>query len=130
MASGPVSTVTLKRLPRPNSLVTVTSLDGKPVRGTYQVLNTTSHGGFFETFMGDEGSLVVSEALGPAAGRLPVIAGILVATLANHALAGAQAGMLGETVANAASERGTETWSSMSSARQPAPLMSAKLIWL
>ena len=25
-----------------------------PVRGFYQVLNTTSHGGFFETFMGDE----------------------------------------------------------------------------
>jgi len=32
-----------------------------PVRGAYQVLNTTSHGGFFETFMGDEGSMVVSE---------------------------------------------------------------------
>lgn len=32
-----------------------------PVRAFYQVLNTTSHGGFFETFMGDEGSLVVSE---------------------------------------------------------------------
>jgi predicted dehydrogenase len=31
------------------------------VRGTYQVLNTTSHGGFFETFMGDEGSLIISE---------------------------------------------------------------------
>ncbi len=31
------------------------------VRGTYQVYNTTSHGGFFETFMGDEGSMVVSE---------------------------------------------------------------------
>lgn len=34
---------------------------GKKVRGFYQVLNTTSHGGFFETFMGDEGSLVISE---------------------------------------------------------------------
>ncbi len=34
---------------------------GKKVRGFYQVLNTTSHGGFFETFMGTEGSLMVSE---------------------------------------------------------------------
>ncbi len=32
-----------------------------PVRGSYQVLNTTSHGGFFETFMGDQGSMTVSE---------------------------------------------------------------------
>lgn len=32
-----------------------------PVRAFYQVLNTTSHGGFFETFMGTEGSMVVSE---------------------------------------------------------------------
>ncbi len=32
-----------------------------PVRAFYQVLNTTSHGGFWEAFMGDEGSLVVSE---------------------------------------------------------------------
>jgi predicted dehydrogenase len=32
-----------------------------PVRAFYQVLNTTSHGGFFETLMGDEGSLVISE---------------------------------------------------------------------
>ncbi len=31
------------------------------VRGTYQVLNTTSHGGFYETFMGDQGSMVISE---------------------------------------------------------------------
>ena len=31
------------------------------VRGMYQVLNTTSHGGFYETFMGDQGSLVISE---------------------------------------------------------------------
>jgi predicted dehydrogenase len=31
------------------------------VRGFYQVLNTTSHGGFYETFMGDQGSMVVSE---------------------------------------------------------------------
>ncbi len=31
------------------------------VRGQYQVLNTTSHGGFYETFMGDQGSMVVSE---------------------------------------------------------------------
>lgn len=30
-------------------------------RAFYQVLNTTSHGGFHETFMGDEGTLVVSE---------------------------------------------------------------------
>lgn len=37
--------------------------NGKPqtVRGIYQVLNTTSHGGFYETFMGDEGTLVISE---------------------------------------------------------------------
>jgi len=32
-----------------------------PVRGLYQVLNTTSHGGFYETFMGDQGSMVISE---------------------------------------------------------------------
>jgi len=32
-----------------------------PVRGFYEVLSTTSHGGFFETFMGNEGSMVVSE---------------------------------------------------------------------
>ena len=32
-----------------------------PVRGFYQVLNTTSHGGFYETFMGDEGSMDISE---------------------------------------------------------------------
>lgn len=31
------------------------------VRAFYQVLNTTSHGGFFETFMGDAGTLVISE---------------------------------------------------------------------
>lgn len=31
------------------------------VRGFYQVLNTTSHGGFYETFMGDQGSMVISE---------------------------------------------------------------------
>ncbi|MBU0641504.1 MAG: Gfo/Idh/MocA family oxidoreductase [Planctomycetes bacterium] len=31
------------------------------VRGFYQVLNTTSQGGFYEQFMGDEGSLVVSD---------------------------------------------------------------------
>lgn len=31
------------------------------VRAYYQVLNTTGHGGFYETFMGDEGSIVVSE---------------------------------------------------------------------
>jgi len=31
------------------------------VRAFYQVLNTTSHGGYYETFMGDEGSLVISE---------------------------------------------------------------------
>ena len=32
-----------------------------PVRGFYQVLNTTSHGGFYETFMGDQGSITISE---------------------------------------------------------------------
>lgn len=31
------------------------------VRAFYQVLNTTSHGGFFEAFMGDEGSMTISE---------------------------------------------------------------------
>lgn len=31
------------------------------VRAFYQILNTTGHGGFYETFMGDEGSIVVSE---------------------------------------------------------------------
>lgn len=31
------------------------------VRAFYQVLNTTSHGGFYETFMGDQGSIDVSE---------------------------------------------------------------------
>lgn len=31
------------------------------VRAFYQVLNTTSHGGFFEAFLGDEGSLDLSE---------------------------------------------------------------------
>jgi predicted dehydrogenase len=31
------------------------------VRGFYQVLNTTSYGGFFETIMGEEGALMVSE---------------------------------------------------------------------
>ncbi len=34
---------------------------GKTVRGFYQILNTTSYGGYWETFMGDEGSLMVSE---------------------------------------------------------------------
>lgn len=32
-----------------------------PVRAFYQVLNTTSHGGFYECFMGNEGSMVISE---------------------------------------------------------------------
>lgn len=32
-----------------------------PVRGSYQVLNTTSHGGYYESFMGDQGSLDISE---------------------------------------------------------------------
>jgi len=31
------------------------------VRGFYQVLNSTSHGGYYETFMGTDGSLVISE---------------------------------------------------------------------
>ncbi|MCC5827971.1 MAG: Gfo/Idh/MocA family oxidoreductase [Phycisphaeraceae bacterium] len=31
------------------------------IRGTYQVLNTTSHGGFRELLMGDEGTLAISE---------------------------------------------------------------------
>lgn len=32
-----------------------------PVRGFYQVLNTTSSGGFYEQFMGDEGALAISD---------------------------------------------------------------------
>ncbi|MCC5875514.1 MAG: Gfo/Idh/MocA family oxidoreductase, partial [Candidatus Sumerlaeia bacterium] len=32
-----------------------------PARAFYQVLNTSSHGGFSETFMGDEGTMVISE---------------------------------------------------------------------
>ncbi len=32
-----------------------------PVRAFYQVQTTTAHGGFYETFMGDDGSLVISE---------------------------------------------------------------------
>ncbi len=35
--------------------------DGGHVRSFYQILNTTSYGGFYETFMGDEGTLVISE---------------------------------------------------------------------
>jgi len=37
--------------------------DGKKtiVRGFYQVLSTTSHGGYAETFMGDQGSIIISE---------------------------------------------------------------------
>ncbi|MFW6062249.1 MAG: Gfo/Idh/MocA family protein [Planctomycetota bacterium] len=35
--------------------------EGGRIRGFYQVLNTTSYGGFYEVFMGDEGSLVISE---------------------------------------------------------------------
>ena len=32
-----------------------------PARAFYEVLNTTSYGGFYEQFMGDEGSLVISD---------------------------------------------------------------------
>jgi predicted dehydrogenase len=32
-----------------------------PVRGMYEVYNTTSQGGFYEQFMGDEGTLVISD---------------------------------------------------------------------
>ena len=32
-----------------------------PARAFYQVQTTTSHGGFYETFMGDDGSIVISE---------------------------------------------------------------------
>ncbi len=35
--------------------------DAGPVRALYEVLNTTSYGGFYEVFLGDQGSLVVSE---------------------------------------------------------------------
>jgi predicted dehydrogenase len=34
------------------------------VRGQYDLFSTTSHGGYVETFMGTEGSLVISESLG------------------------------------------------------------------
>ena len=34
---------------------------GGPVRSSYQVLNTTSYGGFYEQFMGDEGTLLISD---------------------------------------------------------------------
>ena len=37
------------------------AVGGSIVRGYYEVLSTTSHGGYYETFMGDEGSMVVSE---------------------------------------------------------------------
>lgn len=36
-------------------------VNGNVVRGYYQVLNTTSYGGFYEAFMGDGGTVVVSE---------------------------------------------------------------------
>lgn len=36
-------------------------VEGRTVRGVYEVLNTTSHGGFYEVFMGDEGSMEISE---------------------------------------------------------------------
>ncbi len=36
----------------------------RPVRGFYQLLSTSSHGGYQENFMGCEGSLVISEGLG------------------------------------------------------------------
>lgn len=40
----------------------------KTVRGVYQVMNTSSHYGFFETFMGQEGSMVISELLNDQVG--------------------------------------------------------------
>ena len=30
-------------------------------RGSYEILNTTSYGGYYEAFMGDEGTLIISE---------------------------------------------------------------------
>ncbi len=36
----------------------------RTVRGHYDLFSTTSHGGYTETFMGDEGSLIISEGLG------------------------------------------------------------------
>jgi len=36
----------------------------RSVRGHYQLFSTTSHGGYQETFMGNEGSLVISEGAG------------------------------------------------------------------
>ncbi len=37
------------------------SLGGRTVRAFYQVQTTTKHGGFYETFMGENGTLVISE---------------------------------------------------------------------
>ena len=36
----------------------------RTVRGTYGLMSTSSHGGYFEAFMGTEGSLVISERWG------------------------------------------------------------------
>ncbi len=46
-----------------DNVMTIYEYDGPdgPVRGSYQVIYTSSHGGFFETFMGDDGSMVISE---------------------------------------------------------------------
>jgi len=34
---------------------------GGTVRAFYEILNTTSYGGFYEVFMGDQGTIVISE---------------------------------------------------------------------
>jgi predicted dehydrogenase len=46
-----------------DNVMTIYEFDTKsgPARAFYQVLTTTKHGGFYETFMGDMGSLVISE---------------------------------------------------------------------
>lgn len=67
MASGGIDYYKTKGRDWYDNIFTIYTFDtvqnGKEqtVRGIYQVLNTTSHGGFFETFMGDGGTLVVSE---------------------------------------------------------------------
>ena len=38
------------------------------VRGSYEVFNTTSYDGYYEAFMGDEGTLIISED--PARGQI------------------------------------------------------------
>ncbi|MEM7261527.1 MAG: Gfo/Idh/MocA family oxidoreductase [Planctomycetota bacterium] len=63
IASGGVDYYTGKDREWYDNVISVYEYDtpGGKVRGAYQVLNTTSHGDFYETFMGDEGSMTISE---------------------------------------------------------------------